>query len=193
MPRTVFLSVILAGVVIAAIAQPAMAFTELRVTGAVGAHSVKDTEAIPAAICLFKYSSHNNAYKLKHIAVFPPLMKAVKGMGTEDVAWQFTVERRIVGLGGAGPWQSRYTSARFRSSTNSRHNADFGSHTGVKVVVPFEAGADASAAYRVVIKMFWFKPDGTTVLGTVTGKVDWYYPDQGKGVPIFHGFCPDYD
>jgi hypothetical protein len=174
-----------------AVTQPTMGYTELKVTGTVGAHSLWDTEAVPGATCLFKHRS--GTYRLSHIGASPPRMKAVPGMGTEVVAWSFTVQRRIVDSGGAGPWKDRFTSQKFTTSTNAKHNAYFGGEQGVHVVVPFEAGGAASANYRVIVKLFWYESDGTTILGTATDRVDWYYPDQGKGVPTFHHFCPDYD
>jgi len=185
--------VVIGGMAISALAagRAALGYTELKVTGTVGAHSLWDTEAVPGATCLFKHRS--GTFRLSHIDASPPRMKAVPGMGTEVVAWSFTVQRRIVDSGGAGPWKDRFTSQKFTSSTNAKHNANFGGAQGVHVVVPFEAGGDASANYREIVKLFWYKSDGTTILGTATERVDWYYPDQAKGVPMFHHFCPDYD
>lgn len=196
MTGQIWRAAVLVGSAIAAlaVAQPALGYTELKVTGTVGVHSLRDTGAYPGAVCLFDYSSANSAYKLKHIAVDVPRMKAVPGMGIEDVAYSFTVQRRIVGLGGTGPWEDRYTSPKYRAATDSQHNADFGRGAfGVKVVVPFAAGGDASAEYRTIATLYWFKSDGTTILGTAKERVDWYYPDQGYGHAMYHHFCPDYD
>jgi hypothetical protein len=190
--RTAFL----AGAAIAAlaVAQPAAAFTEIGTRGTVGAHSLQDTAGNPGADCRLKYSAPNGAFKLVHISVQPPRMKAVPGMGAEDVAWSFTVQRRIVRSGAPGPWKARYTSQKFRSSTNSRHNADFGQFRGVRVEVPFASGGRAAAEYRVMVRLFWYQANGTTLLGRATERVQWYYPDIAKsGVSTYHGFCPDYD
>ncbi len=177
-----------------AIAQPAMAYTELGTTGTVGKHSLSDTEVNPGATCRYDFSSANGAFKLKHISVLAPGMRAVPGMGIEKVAWSFTVQRRIISFGGVEPWDDRYTSPKFKSSTDSHHHAQFDQGSeGVKVVVPYQAGADASAEYRVIVNLFWYKTDGTTVLGTATDRVDWYYPDQSNGHTFFQKFCPDYD
>jgi hypothetical protein len=53
-------------------------------------------------------------------------------------------------------------------------------------------GSDASAAYRAKVKLTWYKSNGTTVLGTVTGKIDWYYVDDIMSRQI-NSPCPDYD
>lgn len=176
-----------------ALAQPALGYTELKVTGTVGVHSLWDTEPAPGATCRFDYSAANSAYKLKHINVSRPLMKAVPGMGTERVGWDMTVQRRIVGLGGTSAWDNRYTSPIEKSSTDASHNASFANELGVKVIVPYQQGADASAEYRVIVKLFWYKADGTSILGTAKERVDWYYPDQGKAHPMYQEWCPDYD
>lgn len=195
MTQQIWRLALLLGTALAALslAQPALAYTELKVTGTVGAHRLLDTQLAPGGLCSYNYSSANGAYKLKHISVGPPRMKAVPGMGTEKVAWQFTIQRRIVGLGGPGPWANRYTSQRFVSSTDSTHNAPFHLYEGVKVVVPYAAGGDASADYRAIAKLIWYKADGTTVLGTATEKVDWYYGDEGDATFFPGGHCPDYN
>jgi hypothetical protein len=174
------------------IAQPALGFTKLNTTGTVGAYKVLDSQAFPGGLCTYDYSSANQAWKLKHIHVGPPRMKAVPGMGTEKVGWQFTIQRREIGFGGPGPWENRYTSPTFTASTDSTHNAPFNAWEGVKVIVPFQIGADASAEYRAKAKLIWYKANGTGVLGSVTGRIDWYYYDSRKSheVPTT---CSDYD
>jgi hypothetical protein len=172
-------------------AQPALGFSNVIVTGTVGAYKVRDTQVFPGAGCTYVYSSANQAWKLKHISVGSPSMKAVPGIGAEKVAWQFTIQRRIIGFGGPGPWQDRYASSKFTATTDSTHNAPF-STEGVKVVVPFQIGSDASASYRAKVKLTWYKANGTTVLGTVTGKIDWYYVDSVMSHQI-NTPCPDYD
>jgi hypothetical protein len=174
-----------------AIAQPALAYTELGTTGTVGAHKLQDTKSDPGAGCSFKQVG-TNQYRLTHIYVFTPFMKGVPGMGEEHVAWSFTVQRRIVRSGGAGPWQDDYTSPKFRSHTDSTRYAGFDLEEGVRVVVPFAQSSAKSANYRVIVKLFWYKSDGTTILGTATDRVDWYLM-LVKSVPSTPGFCPDYD
>ena len=51
-----------------AVAQPALAYTELGTTGTVGAHSLTDTSGSPGAVCVYKFNS-DNAWQLKHIYV----------------------------------------------------------------------------------------------------------------------------
>ena len=192
--RQIVRAVLIGGMAISAlaIAQPALGYTELKVTGTVGAHSLWDTEAVPGATCLFKHRS--GTYRLSHIGASPPRMKAVPGMGTEVVAWSFTVQRRIVELRwsrlhGRTATRAKSSRARLTPSTTRTSVANRASTSSFRS----QAGGDASANYRVIVKLFWYESDGTTILGTATDRVDWYYPDQGKGVPTFHHFCPDYD
>ena len=192
--KGIWRTALMVGVAITALtgAQPALGLSKVNVTGTVGSYKVRDTQLFPGALCSYRYSSANQAWKLKHIAVGPPFMKAVPGMGIEKVAWQFTVQRRITGFGGPGPWQDRYTSSKFTATTDSTHNAPFNSTEGVKVIVPFQIGSDASAEYRAKVKLTWYKADRTTVLGTVTGKIDWYYVDSLMSRQI-NTPCADYD
>ncbi len=173
-----------------AIAQPAMAYTETGHTGTTGAHSLTDTSAHPGAICAYVYSSSDDAYKLNHIYVNAPNMKAVAGMSSEKVAWTFTIQRRDNGFS-TGPWQKRYTSPKFSAMTSSSTNATF-SQQGVKVKVPYEYGADAAAEYRAIVKLFWYGVDGTTVIGTATGRVNWYNLYEGLDTFTSHNLCGDY-
>ncbi len=85
--------VLLAGALVAAlaVAQPTLAYTELKVTGTTGAHSLVDGAGNPGVICTTKYSATYDAFKLKHMYVNPPKMKAVPSQGHEKVGWQFTI------------------------------------------------------------------------------------------------------
>lgn len=62
-----------------AVGQPALANTEVKVTGTVGAHSLVDTKQDPGAFCFDKPVDSGKAYRLKHIDVSAPLMMAVSG------------------------------------------------------------------------------------------------------------------
>jgi hypothetical protein len=175
-----------------AIAQPTLAFTQTGTTGTTGAHSVPDTSSNTAAVCSYQYLSSENVWKLKHIFVDAPYMKAVPGMGSEKVAWNFTVQRREGGFSGFGPWHNRYTSPNFSAMTDSTQNAPL-VQEGVRVTVPFAPGADAAAEYRVLMKMIWYKANGTSVLGTVSGRLNWYSTYLGIDTFTRHNLCFDYE
>lgn len=176
-----------------AIAQPAMAYTDLGTTGTTGAHKLTDTSSNPGTICLYKYSASDGLSKLRHIYVHPPKVKAIAGWTNEQVAWRFTVQRRISGFGGPGPWNDRYTSPNFYSTApNSSTNATF-SDEDVSVTVPFEAGGDAVADYRVIVKVFWYDTS-SMVLGTAKMRDDWYLAAQPADLTATHHHsCYDYE
>ncbi len=178
-----------------AAAQPALAYTELGTTGTVGQHSLLDTHGTPGGACKYKFSSFQGAWKLKKIYVEPPLVRAVPGQGTERVGWKFKVQRQIysIFLPHPLPWKTRYTSPIFTAYTNSSTDAAF-SEASVKVKVPFGYGEDAFAAYRVIVKIYWYKPNGH-ILGTATERVGWYENFAVNGGDTFiveHPSCPDY-
>jgi len=113
-------------------------------------------------------------------------MKAAAGHGTEKVGWSFTVQRKIQGHA----WANRITSKRFTKSTDAAHNASFASE-GVKVIVP--NGPDGpSASYRVVIQMFWYASNGKSLIGSATGRVEWYFNFFETDTTVVHGSCSDY-
>jgi hypothetical protein len=174
------------------VAQPALAYTETGHTGTTGVHSVTDTKAHPGVVCVYDYSTGDGAYRLNHIYVNAPNMKAVAGMSSEKVAWTFTIQRRDNGFGGAGPWQNRYTSPKFSAMTNSTTNAAF-SQMGVKVIVPYEYGADAAAEYRALVKMYWYGSNGTSVIGSATGRLGWYNLYEELDTFTRKGLCEDYE
>ena len=174
-----------------AFAQPALGYTELGTTGTVGAHSLIDTSSSPGAVCTYKAYPQYSDYKIKHLYVNAPKMKAVSGRGTETekVAWDFKVQRRYVSFSN-GPWQNRYTSPTFVAYTDSTHNASF-SQEGVDVVPPAPE-VDTAYQYRVIVKLIWYADIGN-VLGTATERVDWYSAQVGLDTFVRHHHCFDYE
>ena len=166
-------------------AQPTAAFKQTGSTGVTGAHSVADTSSNAGATCVYK-SGPGSLSTLKHIYVNPPSMKAAAGKGTEKVGWSFTVQRKIQGHG----WANRITSKRFTASTDASHAASFASE-GVKVVVP-NGPSGPSAFYRVVLNMFWYASNGTSLIGTAAGRIEWYYNFFETDTTVVKGSCSDY-
>ena len=165
--------------------QPAAAFQQTGSTGVTGAHSVADTSSDAGATCAYK-SGPGQLSTLKHIYVYPPSMKAAAGHGTEKVGWSFTVQRKIQGHA----WANRVTSKTYTASTDSAHNAMFPSE-GVKVIVP-NGPSGPSASYRVTIKMTWYAANGKSVIGTASGRVEWYFNYFTLDTTVVHGSCSDY-
>jgi len=186
---------VLASVTVALLvgAQPVAADTELGHTGTVGLHSLLDTPGNPGATCKYKYLSEYQIGRLKRIVVFPPRMRAVAGKDAQTVGWNFTVQRREAGLGGSGPWENRYTSPEMTAVTDDAHNASF-DQASVSVTTPFGPDVeDAIALYRVHIKMFWHRPNGS-VQGTAKHRVNYYrsvYTNR-SGSGVQENVCGDY-
>jgi hypothetical protein len=189
LPRARAFAVVGTGFVLAlASAQPTLGYTQLSVTGTVGPRSMTDNQTYTGAVCGYKFDTGQGAWKLRRIDVNSPQIKAAAGQGAEQVGWNFTVQRREGGVVGNTTWQDRYTSPMVKATTDQTHNANFGAASaGVKVVVPFAYGTGNAASYRVLVKFVWYKVNGTSVLGTVKGRVDWY-----AGMSVTHYSCPDY-
>jgi hypothetical protein len=177
--RSLFIAMGLTSVMVAGV-QPVLADTELGHNGTVGVHSLADTSSNPGATCKYKFLPSWDFGKLVRIFVKPPKMRAVAGKDAQTVGWTFTVQRRIFGITGSGPWVDRYTSPEMMAVTDDAHNATF-SQSSVSVTVPFGPGAeDVVAVYRVKVKMFWHRANGS-IQGTARHRVDYYHSTMTNG------------
>jgi hypothetical protein len=92
--------------------------------------------------------------RLRRIAVPPPLLYAVRARQT--VGWRFVVQRSIEN----GPWTVTYRSPIQKSTAYSDRPASF---TKMVVDVKLPAVDDKNdVEYRTLMKMFWYRSDGTT-------------------------------
>ncbi len=159
---------------------PVLADKELGDRGQVGQHSLRDTHSKPGAECRYKGNlaspggSYSYVGKLKYIDVRPPKVRAISG--TQQVGWRFIVQRAK----GFGTWRTTYTSPIQKKSATAGRNALF-THMGIKVRVPPRSSspdAGPSFNYRVLVKMYWYRPNGTTQ-GTAKHEVEFYYIVHG--------------
>ncbi len=189
--RAVAFACLVAGLLLAT-APVALADTELGHKGTVGIHSLVDSASSPGATCKYKYLSKYDYGKLKRIFVQPPRMRAVAGMNAQTVGWKFTVQRRIISIVGATRWKKTYTSPQMKAVTDDAHNAAFNT-ASVAVRVPFGPEAqDAFAIYRVTVKMFWHRGNGS-VQGKARHRVEFYrsvFDTGGSGLQ--ENTCGDY-
>lgn len=160
-------------------AGPALADLERGHSGTVGFHELRDG-LNGGAICRYKQvvpSDYNYEAKLKSIDVRPPKVRSTSG--SQAVGWRFVVERRSYDGTALSPWAVTYRSPVQRDVTNTTTNASF-STLGVRVAVPSTSYDEyPSYAYRVQIKMFWYRADGT-VGGTATHLVERYQSIFGR-------------
>ena len=166
------------------VAQPVAASRTVAATGTVGWWSYTDSMARPGAIGLYKYNAEDGFGWLKRFYVNPPKMRAVAGMEHQTVGWRYNVQRKICGFGGCGDWAVTYTSPEFTAITDDAHSPAWGQDS-VRVTVPCGHNcADASAVYRINVKMMWHRANGS-VMGTAKHRI-YYYSQQldtgGSGV-----------
>lgn len=168
-------------------AQPVAAYKDLKHTGTVGYHSLLDTAAQPAADCRYEYVG-DQTYELDQIIVWPPNVRAVPGQGVQQVGFNFTVQRQTFYFPDQlGPWQNRYTSRVFKANTNSSNLANLPSGS-VDVVVPDRPGE--SYTYRVLIKVFWYRANGS-VMGTALMRPQRYATDSTGPTANQNNYCWD--
>jgi hypothetical protein len=167
---------------------PALGYVETKTKGTVGAYTVTDTHDSPGAICHYKPTTPASVRELNHIYVNAPDIKAIAGAGMEKVAWRFIIQRMRFG---GDTWKRIYRSPLWSNTTDSSHNAAFGQE-GANVTVP-QPYATGGYGYRVIVKSYWYKHDGTTVRGSATGRIEWYALANGVNPGPFDTICPDYD
>jgi hypothetical protein len=89
---------------------------------------------------------------LRRLYVTAPLFAALdEGQG---VGWRFIVQRKV----GDGAWSVRYRSPIAKGNASADGTVDL-SPMDVGVTVPPDA---FNAFYRVVVKVYWFRPNGST-------------------------------
>ena len=161
-------------------AQPVFADVELGHTGTVGVHSLTDTSDSPGVTAKYKYNSSDGFGWLKRLRVEAPHVRAVAGKSSQVVGYQFQVWRKVCGLGGCDTWRLRYTSPEMQAVTDDSHDAALPA-ASVSVTVPCGHGCeDAGAIYRVVVKMTWYRGNGS-VQGTAKHRVYWYAASMDTG------------
>jgi hypothetical protein len=166
---TVALGLAIAGAV------PTAADTPQTHTGVFGVHYLADSTEYPAATCF-----HNNATVISSIRVRAPFVYArnkVPGPESQAVSWQFSIQARTPGT---SAWTAVASSTIQKRTTTDARAADF-------TPVTRAFGGTAAKEYRVIVVLRWFGSDGTTEVGRVNHRVDWY---AWSGVPSFHGLCP---
>ena len=143
----------LAGVLMAAVASPVAAAQDPSVAGA--AHGSQ-------ARCRYEATQVGKfgwtEALLRRIVVIPPTMYGLTRGQT--VGWRFAVQRSIDSAG----WERTYRSPIQRTTAGPNRPASF-TKMGVGVGLPgIPPGADwdlNDVHYRVVLKMFWFRSDGS--------------------------------
>jgi hypothetical protein len=177
-------SVLIAGAALLSFVAPVAAST-----GTVGAHSLTDTMSSPGATAKYVYvneSGGESHWQLHRIVVHPPNMKAVAGKSNQKVGWSFTIQRMECFEPPCPAWQDRYTSPVFMATTSDSANAAFANES-VSVRVP--SGSPALYSYRTIVKMFWYRPNGS-VQGTATTKVQYYKWVRPGGSSHNDDYCP---
>ena len=162
------------GLAIAA-AVPISADTPQTHSGVFGVHYLADSAEFPAVTC-----TYNNATVISSIRVRPPFVYArnrVPGIESQSVSWQFAIQARTPNT---SAWSTVATSVLQKRGTTDVRDAPF---------TPLTRAFSGRAAkeYRVGVVIRWYGTNGTTQVGRVNHRADWY---AWSGVPSFHGLCP---
>jgi hypothetical protein len=159
-------------------AGPVAADFELGHKGKVGPHSTVDSIEAASVRCNYKTvaeKDYPDEYylwrgKLTRLEVIPPKVRSV--IGTQRVGWRFIVQRALnPELTFSDSWKTTYRSAVQTATATETKRARF-TPMYVPVDVP-RASADRSYGYRIVVKMFWYRADGS-VQGTARHLLSYY-------------------
>ncbi len=109
-----------------------------------------------------KYHTNGNTNQsftaqFRRIAVTPPQVFAKSGRQT--VGWQFNVIR-LIDWGGNTTWTTTYTSRVQKAVATTTRAAAFNAMR-VSVTVPDGDWSDFDVHYRVALKMFWYRANGS--------------------------------
>ena len=129
--------------------------------------------------CNYHYLGDDSIYWggiLKRIDVNPPRLYALNS-STAKIGWRFIVERQnFNGPVSPAPWKQTYKSPLQTAPASSTTAAAF-TTMGVKVKLPSltdpEENSWNDVYYRVTLKLFWFRANGTTQQA-VTHKMNHY-------------------
>jgi hypothetical protein len=120
------------------------------------------------AICNYKYLGDDSIYWggiLKRIDVNPPRLYALNS-STAKVGWRFIVERQRFDQGvSPAPWKQTYKSPLQTAPASATTAASF-TTMSVKVKLPVLVDPEEyswnEVYYRVTLKLFWYRANGTT-------------------------------
>jgi hypothetical protein len=183
--RSLTASLLLAVLVAIMAAGPAAADAELGHKGQVGAHYMRDTYSDGAAKCTYRTTfegSGSHWWKLRRIDVRPPRVFAISG--SQKVGWRFVIQRSE----DQGPWQVAYRSPVQKATASVNTRAAFASMGSRVSVPPPSSQFDNHHFIRVVVKMIWYRADGSQ-RGSARHLVDFYreqldgevYAGDGEG------------
>ena len=169
-PRKVGTAALMALLACVLAAGTVSADTELGHKGTVGPHSLKDTYSNGGARCTYVKTFESETskwWRVSWIKVRPPVMKAISTKQT--VGWRFVVQRSE----DHGPWETTYRSPIQKATAYSNSAAAF-SAMRIKVIVPPPSSQFSNRHhYRVIVKMMWYRADGSQ-RGSARHLVDFY-------------------
>lgn len=142
---------------------PVLADTEKGHTGIVGTHSLPDSYASPGVRCDYDKESE----RLASFRVRSPIVFARNKTSSRDsrkVGWRFVIMRTAQN---STTQTTFYTSPIYKATAYDNQAAPFTAKTLNQMV------ANDGSIYKVLIKMFWFKRDGSKE-GTALHSVDYY-------------------
>lgn len=149
----------------------ALADTELGHTGKVGAHMLRDTLDTPGMECHYQARPEPQIGEdLVSFTVRAPKVFArnkTSGLDRGRVGWRFIIDQAPNNAGQPGAWTRFYKSRVWKANATDSQFASFSSKNASPTI------GSADLFFRVRIKMFWYRGDGSTV-GKAVHLVDYY-------------------
>jgi hypothetical protein len=162
MTRTTRLATIAIGLVAALLmaAAPVAADTELGHSGQVGRHRLRDIFGYPGARCIYPSETAQNETAIRVRSPIVYARNVFSGTDYQLVSWQARLQERQSGV-----WRTISSSRREKEYATDLFPAEFSPRT---------LAVTTAGAHRIRVDMYWYSPDGSTIVGRARHLVDFY-------------------
>ena len=162
MTRSTRLATMAIGLVAALLlaAAPVAADTELGHGGQVGRHRLRDIFGYPGARCIYPSETAQNETAIRVRSPIAYARNVFEGPDYQIVGWRARLQERQSGV-----WVS---------ITSSRLEKDYATDLFPAEFTPQTLAVTSAGAHRIRVDMYWFSPDGTTIVGRARHLVDFY-------------------
>jgi hypothetical protein len=162
MTRTTRLATIAIGLVAALLvaAAPVAADTELGHGGQVGRHRLRDIFGYPGARCIYPSETAQNETAIRVRSPIVYARNVFDGPDYQLVSWQARLQERQSGI--------------WRTISSSRREKDYATDLFPAEFSPRTFAVTTAGLHRIRVDMYWYSPDGSTIVGRARHLVDFY-------------------
>jgi hypothetical protein len=160
--RTTRLATIAIGLMAASLMSvaPVAADTELGHSGQVGRHRLRDIFGYPGAACSYPSATAQNETSIRVRSPIVYARNAFDGPDYQLVSWRARLQERQSGV-----WVS---------IASTRLEKDYATDLFPAEFTPKTLAVTTSGLHRIRVDMYWYSPDGSSIVGRARHLVDFY-------------------